>query len=132
MNVTLLIRQHFSRMRTARLLTVRVSVVCQYLCISGEGEGEVGSKVKKFEQVCSDDHQMSVVGEYCIQVPCPGDEGRVSMYHVPGDEGRVSRSHVQGMTVGYPCTMFQGIRVRYPCTMFQGIRVWYPGPMSSG
>ena len=61
-------------MRTARLPTVHVSVVCQYLCISGEGEGEVGPKEKKFEHVYSDDHQMPVVGEYCIQVPCPEEE----------------------------------------------------------
>ena len=42
-------------MRTARLLATHVSVAttrCQY-------EG-VGPQVKKFEQVSSDDHQMSV------------------------------------------------------------------------
>ena len=48
---------HSSRMHTARLQTVHVSVAttrCQYC------DG-VGPQLNKFEQVSSDDHQMSVV-----------------------------------------------------------------------
>ena len=51
-------RQHSSRMCTARLPILHVLVVtnrCQY-------QKGVGPQVKKFEQVSSDDHQMSVAG----------------------------------------------------------------------
>ena len=64
-----IIRQYSSRMRTARLPTVGVSVVstrCQY-----GGPRVLGPQVNKFEQVFSDDHQMSVAGDGVgIQDPC--------------------------------------------------------------
>ena len=47
--------QHFSRMRTAHLPTVHVSLM--------ESWGGVGPQVNKFEQVSSNDHQTSVAGE---------------------------------------------------------------------
>ena len=52
-------RRHSSRMRSARLPTVRISVTttrCRY-----QWEG-VGPQVNKFEQVSSDDQQISLVG----------------------------------------------------------------------
>ena len=53
--------QHFSRMRTTLLPTVRVSLATTW-CRYWLGVGGVGPEVNKFEQVSSDDHQMSVAG----------------------------------------------------------------------
>ena len=70
-------------MRTARLPTVRALVAntrYQYCCLYVWGWG--GPEVNKFEQVSSDDHQMSVEGEGVgTQVSCPGGT------HVPVHHG---------------------------------------------
>ena len=66
MNIT---RQYSSRMRTTRLPTVGVSVVSTR-CQDG-GPRVLGPRVNKFEQVFSDDHQMSVAGGWVgIEDPC--------------------------------------------------------------
>ena len=101
-------RKHFSRMSTAHLPTVNVSVDatrCQYqsgwwwwLC----------PQVKKFEHVfSSDEHQMSVAGRWVTQVLCLG-RGWVSQ--VPCPEGRgYSKSHAwEGRGLGIlPCDLSQ-------------------------
>ena len=51
-------RQHFGRMRAIRLPTVRVSVATTRCQCCGGG----GPQVNKYEQVSSDDHQMSMGG----------------------------------------------------------------------
>ena len=58
-------RQHSSRMRTAHLPTVCVSLGDQ---VHGRG---VAPQVNKFEQVSSDDHQISVAGEDSSQGGLP-------------------------------------------------------------
>ena len=59
MCIFLITRQHSSRMHTTSLPTILFLVAttrCQYWW------GGVGPQMNKFEQVCSHDHQMSVVG----------------------------------------------------------------------
>ena len=57
-----LTRKHSSRMHSARLPTVGASVAirCQYQWTRG------GPQANKFEQVSSDDHQMSLAGGQCL------------------------------------------------------------------
>ena len=79
-------RQHSSRMHTTRLPTVHVSVAttrCQYWW-----RERVGPQVNKFEQVFSNDHQMSLVEgggwnpcQGDTRVPCRGGGGGVPMHH---------------------------------------------------
>ena len=56
----ILTRKHSSRVRTARLQTICVSVIDHQMLLPGEGEG--GEQVNKFEQVSNVVHQMSVLG----------------------------------------------------------------------
>ena len=57
LSVPIQTRRHSSRMRTTRLLTVRVLMAATGRQCRGWG---VMSQVNKFEQVSSDDHQISV------------------------------------------------------------------------
>ena len=85
-------RQHSSRMRTARLPTVCVLVAttkCQY-----HGGRGVNPQLNKFEQVLSDEYQMSVVESRRSQgLMSGGGRGRS-----PGLKswGQVPRFGVQG------------------------------------
>ena len=54
-------RQHSSRMRTAWLPAAHFSGH-HWMSVLAAGRAGLGSQVKKFEQVSSDDHQMSVAG----------------------------------------------------------------------
>ena len=77
-------RKHSSRMYTAHLETVCVSVsVATTRCHSLEGGGKVDPQMNKIEQVSSDHHQMSLAGGRVSQrerdgIQIGGSSGRVS------------------------------------------------------
>ena len=89
-------RMHSSRMCTARLPTVRASVVATR-CQSVLGEGAVQwGPVNKFEQVSSDGHQMSLVGGMVRGSPCPMSGGGAGLWGLGLGGEEVSMSHVWG------------------------------------
>ena len=71
-------RKHSSRMRTAHLPTICVSMATTSCKCRRKWRGEY-PRVNKFEQISSDDHQMSVAGN-----PMYGDRERIPGVSIPG------------------------------------------------